>query len=75
MFTGIVYEANIQDRDAAPGAISRACAKFPRIVYIFADGGYAGEKLEEALTKVGGPATKIIKRPDDTKGFVPVARR
>ena len=56
MLTGVVHEANIQDRDGAPGVISLACASFPCIVHVFADGGYAGEKLEEALAKVGGPA-------------------
>ena len=75
MLTGVVHEANIQDRDGAPGVISLACASFSRIKHIFADSGYAGEKLEEALTKVGGPAIEIVKRPDDVKGFVLVARR
>lgn len=75
MLTGVVHEANIQDRDGAPGVISLACASFPRIAHIFADGGYAGEKLQEALAKVGGPAIEIVKRPDDVKGFVLVARR
>ena len=75
MLTGVVHEANIQDRDGAPGVISLACTSFSRIKHIFADSGYAGEKLEEALTKVGGPAIEIVKRPDDVKGFVLVARR
>ena len=75
MLTDVVHEANIQDRDGAPGVISLACTSFSRIKHIFADGGYAGEKLEEALTKVGGPSIEIVKRPDDVKGFVLVARR
>jgi transposase len=45
------------------------------LVHVFADGGYAGEKLEKALAKNGGPAIEIVKRPDDAKGFVLVARR
>ena len=75
MLTGVVHEANIQDRDGAPSVISLACTSFSRIKHIFADGGYAGEKLEEALTKDGGPSIEIVKRPDDVKGFVLVARR
>jgi transposase len=75
MLTGVVHEANIQDRDGAPSLINLACASFPCIVHIFADGGYAGEKLEEALAKNGGPAIEIVKHPDDAKGFVLVARR
>jgi transposase len=42
---------------------------------LFADGGYAGEKLENALRKIDGPTIEIVKRPDDAKGFVIVARR
>ena len=75
MLTGVIHEANIQDRDGAPGVISLACASFPCIVHVFVDGGYAGKKLEVALAKNGGPAIEIVKRPDDAKGFVLVARR
>jgi transposase len=46
-----------------------------RPFHIFADGDYAGKKLEEALTNVGGPAIEIFKRADDAKGFVLAARR
>ncbi|VIO69728.1 hypothetical protein CI41S_19740 [Bradyrhizobium ivorense] len=45
------------------------------IAHLFADGGYAGEKLENALRKIDGPTIEIIKRPDDAKGFVIIARR
>ena len=75
MLTAVVHAANIQDRDGAPDVISLACASFPCIKRIFADGGYAGEKLEEALAKVSGPVIEIVKRPGDAKGFVLVARR
>ena len=75
MLTGIVHEASIQDRDGAPGVIGFACASFPTVTHIFADSGYAGEKLETALAKINGPAIEIVKRPDDAKGFVLVARR
>jgi transposase len=34
-----------------------------------------GEKLENALRKIDGPTIEIVKRPDDAKGFVIVARR
>ena len=75
MLTGIVHEASIQDRDGAPGVIGFACESFPTIPHIFADSGYAGEKLETALAKMNGPAIEIVNRPDGAKGFVLVARR
>lgn len=75
MLTGIVHEASIQDRDGAPGVIGFARESFPTITHIFADSGYAGEKLETALAKMNGPAIEIVKRSDGAKGFVLVARR
>lgn len=75
LLTAVVHAANIQDRDGAPDVISLACASFPYIKRIFADGGYAGEKLEEALAKVSGPVIEIVKRPENARGFVLVARR
>jgi transposase len=70
-----MHEANIQDRDGAPGVISLTCASFPCFVHVFADGGHAVEKLKDTLAKVGDSATEIVKGPDDAKGFFLVARR
>ncbi|MFK4532210.1 transposase [Bradyrhizobium ottawaense] len=73
LLSAIVHPANVQDRDGAP--VTLASASYPTIAHLFADGGYAGEKLENALRKIDGPTIGIIKRPDDAKGFVIVARR
>lgn len=75
LLSAIVHPANVQDRDGAPTVVSLTCASYPTIAHLFADGGYAGEKLENALRKIDGPTIEIIKRPDDAKGFVIVARR
>lgn len=75
LLCAIVHAANIQDRDGAPAVVSLACAIYPTIAHLFADGGYAGEKLESALQKLEGPAIEIVKRPDSATGFVVVARR
>jgi transposase len=58
-----------------PGAIAVACASYPTIAHLFANGGYAGEKLENALHKIEGPAIEIVRRPDGATGFIIVARR
>ena len=55
--------------------IGFACESFPTVTHVFADSGYAGEKLEAALAKMNGPVIEIVKRPDGAKGFVLVARR
>ena len=75
LLSAIVHPANVQDRDGAPAVVTLACTSYPTIAHLFADGGYAGEKLENALRQIDGPTIEIVKRPDDAKGFVIVARR
>ncbi|MDI2060393.1 IS5 family transposase [Bradyrhizobium sp. Mp19] len=75
LLSAIVHPANVQDRDGAPTVVTLACASYPTIAHLFADGGYAGEKLENALRRLDGPTIQIVKRPDEAKGFVVVARR
>lgn len=71
----VTHTADIQDRDGAPGVIAQACESFPDLVHIFADGGYAGDKLKDALAAVDGPSIEIVRRPPGVTGFVVVARR
>jgi transposase len=71
----VTHVADIQDRDGAPGVIAQACESFPDLVHIFADGGYAGDKLKDALAAVDGPSIEIVRRPPGVTGFVIVARR
>lgn len=71
----VTHTADIQDRDGAPGVIAQACESFPNLVHIFADGGYAGDKLKDALTAVDGPTIEIVRRPAGVTGFVVIARR
>lgn len=75
MLYGANHTANIQDRDGAPEIIAAACDSFPALAHLFADGGYAGNKLETALLHMDGPTIEIVKRPGDAKGFVVIARR
>lgn len=50
-------------------------SSFPWLRHIFADGGYAGEKLRLALARIGAWSLEIIKRSDTAKGFVLLPRR
>jgi transposase len=43
--------------------------RFPWLRHLFADGGYAGNKLRDALRRVGKRTVEIIKRSDVAKGF------
>lgn len=69
-----VIPANIQDRDCAADLIRRTRRLFPWIAKIFADGGYAGPKLRNALK--GQPVSiEIVKRTDKNGGFKVIRRR
>lgn len=48
-----VHRADIQDRDGAPDVLRSIAKAFPWLRHVFADGGYAGEKLGSALKQVG----------------------
>ena len=71
----VVHGADIQDRDGAPQVLASIRTAFPWLRHIFADGGYAGEKLETALASMGTWTLEIIKRSDAAKGFVLLPRR
>jgi len=69
-----VNPVNIQDRDCAADLTRRTRRLFPWIAKIFADGGYAGPKLRDALK--GQPVeVETVKRTDKNGGFKVIRRR
>src|SRR5437667_10329896 len=70
-----VHAADIQDRDGAPDLLASIRHLFPWLRHVFADGGYAGEKLEMAIAGLGKWTLEIVKRSDQTKGFQVLPRR
>ena len=70
-----VHSADIQDRDGAVGTLASIRSLYPWLRHIFADGGYAGDKLRNAMTELGQWTIEIIKRSDTAKGFVLLPRR
>ena len=71
----VVHAADIQDRDGAPLVLKDIRHSFPWLRHVFADGGYAGDKLRDALAKIGKWTLEIIKRSDTATGFVLLPRR
>ncbi len=73
----VVHAANIQDRDGAPDVLKSIRARWPWLRHVFADGGYAGDKLKAALADAdkGRWTIEIIKRSDKAKGFEGLPRR
>jgi transposase len=71
----VVHEADIQDRDGAPRVLASIRSLYPWLRHIFADGGYAGDKLRAALKGKGSWTLEIIKRSDKAEGFEVLPRR
>ena len=71
----IVHEASIQDRDGAACVLASIRYRYPWLRHIFADGGYAGDKLRHALKRIGEWTIEIIKRSDRAQGFEILPRR
>jgi transposase len=70
-----VHRADIQDRDGAPDLLASIRSLYPWLRHIFADGGYAGDKLRDAMAALGHWTFEIIKRSDTAKGFQLLPRR
>ena len=71
----MIHAADIQDRDGAPDVLKAIRYRFPWMRHVFADGGYAGDKLRSALNRHGDWTIEIIKRSDATVGFEVLPRR
>lgn len=70
-----VHPADIQDRDGAVGVIASIRWLYPWLRHLFADGGYAGDKLRTAAAELGRWTIEIIKRSDTVMGFEVLPRR
>jgi putative transposase len=71
----IVHPADIQDRDGGALVLASIRRLYPWLRHVFADGGYAGEKLRAALAGIGNWTLEIIKRSDRANGFEVLPRR
>jgi transposase len=70
-----VHTADIQDRDGAVDLLASIRHLYPWLRHVFADGGYAGEKLRDAMSELGRWTIEIIKRSDLAGGFKLLPRR
>jgi len=71
----VVHTADIQDRDGAVPVLQSIRRFYPFLRHVFADGGYAGGKLKQALNGKGGWTIEVIRRSDRQKGFKVLPRR
>ena len=71
----VVHSAGIQDRDGAALVFEKIRQRFNWLELVWADGGYNARQVKEAVAKQPGLRVEIVKRSDDTKGFVVLPRR
>jgi transposase len=74
LLTVVVTTAGVQDRDGACPLLALLRERFSTITLVWADGGYAGRLVTWAAQALRLAVT-IVKRTDDTKGFVVLPRR
>lgn len=71
-----VHSAGFQDRDKAKDIIADTMSDFPSVSLFFADGDYAGDKVAcDLFNMEPSPRIEIIRRPNQTNGFIVLARR
>ena len=69
----VVTAASTQDRDGACPLLAVLRERFSTITLVWADGGYAGRLVSWAAGVLRLTVT-VVKRSDDTRGFVVVPR-
>lgn len=69
-----VTAASVQDRDAAVPLLERLRRTYFSVRLVWVDGGYAGRLVDWAAEKLQ-LTVDIVKRTDDTSGFVVLPRR
>lgn len=70
-----VHPADVQDRDGAVALLASIRSLYPWLRHLFADGAYAGDKLEHSLAELGRWTVEVIRRCDAAKGFEVLPRR
>ncbi len=55
---GAIHGADIQDRDGAPDVVQSTRFAFPWRRHVFADGGYAGDKLKKRSPRLANGRSK-----------------
>jgi putative transposase len=71
----VVHAASMQDRDGAKCVLEKIPGRFTRLAPIWADGAYAGKRVDWVKMTWQGMVLEIVKRTDNVKGFQVLPRR
>ncbi len=69
-----ITTADVQDRDATAAVLPLAAEQFPTLQKVWADAAYEGPRVER-IAQQAGVEVAIVKRSDNTPGFVVQAKR
>lgn len=71
-----VTTADVQDRDGLVPLLKAVSQKSPWVKLAFVDGGYAGDKTQQAAYDASGIKLSVVKRTDrKVKGFIVLPKR
>ena len=70
-----VHSAAIRDRHGAALVLDRIRQRFNWLDLVWADGGYNARQVERAVAAQPPLRVEIVKRPDDSAGFIVLPRR
>ena len=68
LLLAVIHSAGIQDRDGAPEVFRSIRHRFPWLRHVFADGGYAGDKLKAALRAAATGRSRSSSAPTPRRG-------
>ena len=72
----IVHAADVQDRDGGALLMASLFGAFPFLIKLYADGGYQGPEFQNAMKRILARVdVEIVKRSDQTTGFVALPKR
>lgn len=71
----VVHSAAIQDRDGAALLFDRIRQRFNWLELVWADGTYNASQVEHAVATQPPLRVEIVKRADDSSGFIVLPRR
>lgn len=71
----VIHSAGAQDRDGAALVLDKIRNSFPWLELVWVDSGYNAHRVDAAVAKIPSLRIEIVRRGDDTSGFVLLPRR
>jgi transposase len=70
VMVAVVTAASVSERDGARLVFATIRGRFPRLLWIWVDGGYAGAEFVGWVMQTYHWIVRVVRRPQQTRGFV-----